>query len=175
MAPIFEPLIIMLLVLLEVALWQWRVAITLRGELLRGVLLGVGGAIIQVTVLSRVVQNIGDITRVSGYAAGVGAGVLLGCLIDRRVSSAHVIVRVFAPVEDEGLVLPLRAAGWPVTATRGEGHEGPVDILMVAIDHRRVASLEQVLTALSPRACWTVERIASSSGLLDGAELRVVG
>ncbi len=160
-----EPAVIMLLVLLEVALWQWRVAITLRGELVRGVLLGVCGAVVQVTVLSRVVQHIGDVARVSGYAADVGIGVLVGCLIDRRVSSSPVVVRVFAPA-DARLAPSLRLAGWPVTATSGHGHTGPVDILMVAIDQRCVAALERDLTELAPAAAWTVERVSSSRGLL---------
>jgi len=34
-----ESFMIMMLVLFEVALWQWRVAITIRGNLLGGVLL----------------------------------------------------------------------------------------------------------------------------------------
>ena len=44
-----EPLVIMALVLFEVALWQWRVAITIRGRLLGGVLLGLVGAVVRVT------------------------------------------------------------------------------------------------------------------------------
>jgi hypothetical protein len=92
---------------------------------------------------------------------------LFGCLIDRRVSESQVVVRVFAPT-DPGLVPSLRTAGWPVTATRGDGHTGPVDILMLAIDRRRTAELERDLASLAPDASWTVERIASSRGLLSG-------
>jgi len=161
-----EPLLIMILVLFEVALWQWRVAITLRGRLLGGALLGLIGAVVQVTAISRVVQDMGDIAKVAGYACGVAIGVLLGCLIDRRVSHRQVSVRVFAP-EDPDLVPALRTNGWPVTSTRGQGHNGQVEVLYVAIDERRTAKLEHELQLLAPDAAWTIERLAASRGLLS--------
>ena len=163
-----ESLVIMMLVLFEVALWQWRVAITVRGNLLGGMLLGLIGAVVQVTAISRVVQDMGNVVKVAGYACGVGIGVLLGCLIDRRLSKAHVSVRVFAPA-DVDLVPALRDRGWPVTATSGIGHQGPVEVLFIAIDQRRTAELEHVLRSLAPKASWTVERISSSRGLLSVA------
>jgi uncharacterized protein YebE (UPF0316 family) len=160
-----EPFVIMALVLCEVALWQWRVAITMRGKVLGGVVLALVGAVIQVTAISRVVQDMGDMAKIVGYACGVGIGVLLGCLIDRRLSVWSVTVRVFAPA-DPLLVPALRAGGWPVTATSGHGHEGPVDVLYVAIDKRLTAELERALRSLAPAACWTIERISASRGLL---------
>ena len=45
----------MALVLVEVALWQWRVAVTGRGPYLRGAALGGIGAVIQITVVLRLV------------------------------------------------------------------------------------------------------------------------
>src|SRR3954453_9170549 len=92
-----EPLLIMTLVLFEVALWQWRVAITLRGSLLGGALLGLIGAVVQVTAISRVVEDMGDVAKVAGYAGGGGTGVLVGCLIDRHFSHRQVSVRCSLP------------------------------------------------------------------------------
>jgi uncharacterized protein YebE (UPF0316 family) len=160
-----DALLIMSLVLFEVALWQWRVAITMRGNLAGGMLLGLVGAVVQVTAISRVVQDMGDVAKVAGYAVGVAIGVLVGCLIDRYLSTWHVSVRVFAPA-DTTLVPRLRERGWPVTATTGLGHQGPVEVLYIAIDQRRVAELESVLRSLAPDASWTIERISSSRGLL---------
>jgi uncharacterized protein YebE (UPF0316 family) len=70
-----------------------------------GVLLALVGAVIQVTVISQVLHDMGDIAKVAGYACGVAIGVLLGCLIDRRLSPGNVSVRVFAPA-------PRRSRSW---------------------------------------------------------------
>jgi uncharacterized protein YebE (UPF0316 family) len=160
-----EAILIMMLVLFEVALWQWRVAITVRGNLAGGVLLGLIGAVVQVTAISRVVDDMGDVAKVAGYAVGVGIGVLVGCLIDRRLSAWNASVRVFAP-GGTTLDCVLRDLGWPVTATSARGHQGPVDVLYIAIDQRRTGELERVLRSLAPDASWTIERISSSRGLL---------
>jgi uncharacterized protein YebE (UPF0316 family) len=160
-----ESFMIMMLVLFEVALWQWRVAITIRGNLLGGVLLGLVGAVVQVTAISWVVRDMGDVTKVAGYAVGVAIGVGVGGLIDRHLSTWDASVRVFAPA-GTALDSALRDRGWPVTATSARGHEGPVEMLYIAVDQRRTAELERVLRSLAPNASWTIERISSSRGLL---------
>ena len=38
--------------------------------------------------------------------------------------------------------------------------------LYVAIDKRHTAELERALCSLAPAACWTIERISASRGLL---------
>ena len=92
--------------------------------------------------------------------------VFVGCLLDVRLSTHEVIVRVFAPTDPE-LVPELRSRGWPVTATSGNGHEGPVEVLYLAIHQRTTARLEDELGALAPKACWTIEKVAASRGLLS--------
>ena len=160
-----QSLIIMVLVLVEVALWQWRVAITVRGNSVGGALLGFVGAVVQVTAIAQVVQDVGDVVRVAAYACGVAIGVFVGCMVDQRLSARKVTVRVFAP-SDPSLAPELRTRGWPLTATRGDGHTGPVEMLYVAIDQQSIARLEGDLRALAPEACWTVEHITASRGLL---------
>ena len=85
-----EPLLIMALVLFEVALWQWRVAITVRGNSFGGALLGFVGALVQVTVIVQVVQDVGDVENIVAYASGVAIGVFVGCLLDVRLSTREV-------------------------------------------------------------------------------------
>ena len=160
-----EPLIIMMLVLLEVAIWQWRIAFTNRSRAVAGALLGIVGAVVQVTAMTKVVQDIGDVPRIAGYACGVGMGVFLGCVLDRRTSTETMMVRVFAPA-DPALVAALRGDGWPVTATSGDGHDGPLDVLYVAVDKRLVPQFVQDLVQRSPQACWIAERVVTSGGML---------
>ena len=57
----------------------------------------------------------------------------------------------------------LRATG---RREAGNGHDGPVDVLYLAIDQRTTARLEHELHTLAPSACWTIERVAASRGLL---------
>src|SRR5215218_4884766 len=149
-----KSLTIMGLVLVEVALWQWRVALTGRGQFLRGAVLGGFGAVIQITVVVRLVGDVGGVMSIAGYAGGVALGVAAGGLLDRRATPQMVKVQVITPSHHD-LPQHLRAMGWPTTAFLANGH-----------DERHLAELESFVDGVAPDAGWIVERIVSGRGLL---------
>ena len=159
-----KPVIVMGLVLIEVALWQWRVAVTGRGQFLRGAVLGGVGAVIQITVIVRLVGDLGSVTSVAGYALGVAFGVAAGGVLDRRATPQMVKVQVITPVRHR-LPEGLRASGWPTTAFVAAGHAEELDVVNIAIDERRLPELEAVVDGFAPDASWIVERIVSGRGL----------
>ncbi len=160
-----KPLMIMGLVLVEVALWQWRVAVTGRGQFLRGAVLGGVGAIIQITVVVRLVGDLGGGWSIAGYAAGVALGVAAGGLLDRRATPQMLKVQVIVS-SHHGLPDVLRAKGWPTTAFVANGHDQELDVVNIAIDERHLSELEALVDELAPEAGWIVERIVSGRGLL---------
>jgi uncharacterized protein YebE (UPF0316 family) len=160
-----KSLMIMGLVLIEVALWQWRVAVTGRGQFLRGAVLGGFGAVIQITVVVRLVGDVGGVMSIAGYAGGVALGVAAGGLLDRRATPQMVKVQVITP-SHHGLPHHLRAMGWPTTAFLANGHDETLDVVNIAIDERHLAELESFVDGLAPDAGWIVERIVSGRGLL---------
>jgi uncharacterized protein YebE (UPF0316 family) len=160
-----KPLMIMGLVLIEVALWQWRVAVTGRGQFLRGAVLGGVGAVIQITVVVRLVGDLGGAMSIAGYAGGVALGVAAGGVLDRRATPQMLKVQVITPSR-HGLPLELRAKGWPTTAFVAHGHDQQLDVVNIAIDERHLPELEAVVDELAPDAGWIIERIVSGRGLL---------
>ena len=160
-----KSLMIMGLVLIEVALWQWRVAVTGRGQFLRGAVLGGFGAVIQITVVVRLVGDVGGVMSIAGYAGGVALGVAAGGLLDRGATPQMVKVQVITPSHHD-LPQQLRAKGWPTTAFLANGHDEALDVVNIAIDERHLAELESFVDGLAPEAGWIVERIVSGRGLL---------
>src|SRR5690348_218483 len=94
MDDILRPLLITTLVLAEVGLWQWRVLIAARGNRCVAVLLGAGGAVLQITAISQVVSTVDDPVSIAAYAVGVGGGVLLGLVAGDRLTPGSVAVTV---------------------------------------------------------------------------------
>jgi uncharacterized protein YebE (UPF0316 family) len=160
-----KPLVMMGLVLIEVALWQWRVAVTGRGQFLRGAVLGGVGAVIQITVVVRLVGDVGGITSIAGYAGGVALGVAAGGALDRRATPQMLKVQVIAPSQ-HGLPQLLRAKGWPTTAFVANGHDQELDVVNIAIDERHLPELEALVDRLATDAGWIVERIVSGRGFM---------
>jgi uncharacterized protein YebE (UPF0316 family) len=159
-----KPFVIMGLVLVEVALWQWRVAVTGRGQYLRGAVLGGVGAVIQITVVIRLVGDVGGAASIVGYAAGVAFGVAVGGMIDRRATPQLLKVQVIAPTRHR-LPRQVRAKGWPVTQFTARGDEEELDVINIAIADRHLPELERIVDDVSPEAVWIVERVVRSRGL----------
>jgi|GEM_PF-2116240 uncharacterized protein YebE (UPF0316 family) len=152
-----RPLVILALVLTEVGLWQWRVLLTGRGA--RGVpaLLGIVGAVLQITAIAQVVAYVRDPLTVAAYALGVGGGTLTGVIVAARFTTDAAGVDVLA--DDPRLERRLRARGWPVTSYQGRSGHGTVHLLRIVVDGRRRAALLDDVTRLAPRASWTVETV----------------
>ena len=155
---------IMGLVLIEVALWQWRVAVTGRNQFLRGALLGGVGAIIQITVVIRLVGDVGSAASIAGYAAGVALGVAAGGFLDRRATPQMLKVQVIAR-RSHGLPDGLRDRGWPTTRLVAQGHVEELDVVHIAIEERLLPDLEEAVDELAPDAGWIIERIVRGRGL----------
>jgi uncharacterized protein YebE (UPF0316 family) len=161
---VMRPFIIMTLVLVEVALWQWRVALTGRGQYLRGAALGGIGAVIQITVVLRLVGDVGGFVCIAGYAAGVALGVAAGSILDRRATPQVLKVQVIAPSRHM-LPAAVRASGWPVTQFEARGDGGDLDVINIAIDDRHLPRLEQLVDSISSDAVWIIERVHRGRGL----------
>ena len=102
--------------------------VTGRGHLLRGALLGGVGAVIQITVVIRLVGDLGSVTSIAGYAAGVAFGVVTGGFLDRRASPQMVKVQVITPSR-HGLPAGLRVRGWPSTRFVAHGDDEELDVV----------------------------------------------
>jgi uncharacterized membrane protein YiaA len=55
-----RPLLIGGLVVTEVAIWQWRMVIAHRGSRVSAMLLGIVGAVLQITAITQVVADVSD-------------------------------------------------------------------------------------------------------------------
>src|SRR6478609_2886914 len=108
-----RPLVIAALVVTEVGLWQWRMVIAARGSRTSAMLLGTGGALLQITAISRVVTNVDDPLSIGAYALGVGIGVLLGLIAGDRLTPGTIGVTIVTP--NPAVPAGLWARGWAAT------------------------------------------------------------
>ena len=70
-----QPVLIAVLVVLEVAVWQVRVALATRGRKQAAAGLGAVNAVMSVVALGQVVTHLDRPANVAGYAIGVALGV----------------------------------------------------------------------------------------------------
>lgn len=162
--PVIQPLFIAVLVVLEVAVWQVRVALSTRGRKRVAAALGAVNAVLSVVAISQVVTNLDRPANVAGYAIGVAVGVHLGVVVDGRFAGDPVEYRVVLPGDGTRLAGELAARGWPVTmhsAQSGHGPGGPATVLSVVAPPGRAAALDRVLEQLAPDGFRTTSRLTS--------------
>ncbi len=167
----FTPLSIGVLVIAEVALWQWRMVIAHRGRRIFAMLLGFVGAVLQITAITQVVTDIRDIFGVLAYAAGVGGGVLLGILAGDRLTPGRLEVKILS-IRSE---LPelLWRCGWPALTYEALGRSGVVIMVQVTIDRREEPRLRADVIRLDKEAHWTATELRNATPV-HGAPKRSV-
>lgn len=149
----YRPLLIAGLVVTEVAIWQWRMVIAHRGSRVSAMLLGIIGAVLQITAITQVVADVSDPAGVIAYAVGVGFGVLLGLVAGERLTPGMIGVTIVTQAPH--LARSLWDRGWPVTAQSGRAENGPVAILSVPVDRRDEARLHRDVQSIAPDAVCT--------------------
>jgi uncharacterized protein YebE (UPF0316 family) len=160
-----QPVIIALLVVVEVAVWQVRVALATRGRKRIAALLGAVNAVISVAALGQVVTHLDRPANIAGYAVGVAVGVYVGVVVDGRYAGDPVEHRVAVPGDGTWLGEALRARGWSVMMQTALGRHGPATVLSVVVESARTADVERDLEQLAPDGFRTSSRLRSAVGV----------
>ena len=165
---IFQPTLIAVLVVIEVAVWQVRVALATRGRKQVAALLGAVNAVLSVAAIGQVVTNLDRPANIAGYALGVAAGVYLGVVVDARFAGDPVAYRITLPGDDTETATGLRSRGWPVTVQSARGPEGSTTVLSLVVPANRAAQVERDLDEIAPDAFHTSIRLRSATRMPFG-------
>jgi uncharacterized protein YebE (UPF0316 family) len=158
------PLVIFLLRSTDQTLSTVRMFVTNQGRRGAAWILGLLQAVLFVSAISGVLGQLTNPWNLMAYAAGFGAGAVLGITIDNALAPGHAFLRVVSQGQGPKLVGALRAAGRGVTELPGKGLAGTVSVLLCAVPRRKVAETQTTLLAIDPNAFVTVEQIR----VLDG-------
>jgi len=158
-----QPVIIAVLVIVEVAVWQVRVAMAARGRKRSAAALGAVNAVLTVVAIGQVVTNLERPENIAGYAVGVAVGVYLGIVLDGRFAGDPVEYRVVLAGDGAGVAEELRAKGWSVTMQPARGPDGPESVLTLAVGANRAAQAERDLELVTPDRFRTSIRLRSAT------------
>jgi uncharacterized protein YebE (UPF0316 family) len=159
---LLTPLTMAGLAIASVGLWTLRVALAARGRRAAAALVAAAEAVVFATAFTRLASELDAPERVGAYALGVAIGTLLGLTLDQRLSNGQSELRVVVPGVRSSLARTLHQAGWPATWHAGEGPEGPVTLLFIAVDDRRLPELIEEVRRISPQSFWTVHRLGDA-------------
>lgn len=158
-------LLIFSLRICDVSIGTVRVIYTIQGHRILAPLLGAVESGIWIFAISRAFKYVDDPISMVAWALGFAAGTALGISVERWIASGAILVRVICRSERRE---PIRAAlleqGFGVTALRGEGREGEVDVIFTVASRKRGEEMLALLRGIDPDAFVTVDAVTMAMG-----------
>ncbi len=141
----------------DVTLGTLRIVFLVRGNRWYAGLLGFFESLIWVLAARQVLTDLDNPAKILGFAAGFGAGTLLGATIERWLALGSKLVRVVSPYDAPAGYAALRDAGFQVTVLNGEGRDGDVRIAFSVVPRRRTGEVLSIVRKHNPEAFVTLE------------------
>lgn len=162
-ADVLIPLGIFLAEMCVVTFSTLRIIFIARGHRNLAPILGFFEVIIWLFAVGQTMQNLSNVGCFLGFAFGFTAGNYLGMVIEKKLAMGKVIVRVFSNRDVGNLMEELRAVNVGYTCVNGEGATGPVRILMIVVQRRRLGELIRLIESRQPKAFYAVDDLQSVS------------
>ncbi|NIA25247.1 MAG: DUF2179 domain-containing protein [Gammaproteobacteria bacterium] len=147
--------------LIDVSIGAVRIVMVVRGERWIAGLLGFFESLTWAIAAGLVFSNLNSPVRLVAFAAGFGAGTILGSTIERKVALGKSVMRVITPFETPEVAPALRDAGYGVTVVNAEGKKGDVRLAFTVIPRRRATEVLSIVRSINPDAFVTIEDIST--------------
>ncbi|MCU0660968.1 MAG: DUF5698 domain-containing protein [Myxococcota bacterium] len=149
--------------IIDVSLGTIRTISIVNGRITLAVLLGFFEVLIWITAISQVMVGVTKSpVLLVAYAGGFASGNGVGILLEQRLAMGTQLLKLFTR-KGEIAADVLRDAGQAVTSVRGEGRDGPVEILHVVTPRRLTRDLIELAQKVDPELFYVIEPVAGWS------------
>ena len=155
--PIWGPIIIFCLRIIDVSLDTMRVLFTVRGK--RGIAgaLGFVQALVWIIAVGNAMKFLGSIGHILGYAGGYAMGTMVGITIERYVAYGLSSLRIVSRHGGVEIAEALRDRGYGATEYAGFGRDGTVEIVTSVVQRAHVPEVLAIIDRYDSEAFVTVE------------------
>ena len=122
-------LIIFGLRIVDVTFATLRIFMVVRGGKFLAMLFGFFQALTYVTTIGWVISDLGNWTKILGYAMGFATGLVIGMVIENRLAIGYTNLQIVSPHRGLETAQGLREQGYAVTEVSAHGKDGAVDVL----------------------------------------------
>jgi uncharacterized protein YebE (UPF0316 family) len=151
------PLVIFLLRIVDVSLATLRMLMVMRGKKFAAPLIGFFEVLVWILAVGNAIRFISSPLHLFGYAAGFATGTLVGLWIEEKMAFGMSTVRIMSRHGGVELAEALRDHGFGVTEFAGQGREGVVEVVYVALKRRDLPTVFREVGIWDPEAFVTVE------------------
>lgn len=108
-------------------------------------------------VISSVVKDLSNFLNLLAYCGGFAVGGYVGMAIEARFVTSYAVATIITSTLNRDIAMALRARGFGVTESLGEGKDGTVNVIRSVILRREVDDFLETVYSVSPDAFVSVE------------------
>jgi uncharacterized protein YebE (UPF0316 family) len=155
------PLMIFAAELCVVTCGTLRIIFISRGDKVLAPMIGFVEVVTWLFAISQVMKNVSDGCCFLAFAAGFTVGNFLGILIEKKLAMGLAQVSIVIPTGRPDLIEELRSRDFGVTSVRGQGSQGPVDVVFTVVKRRQLPQVLHLVEAAG--AFYSVDEVSSVS------------
>jgi uncharacterized protein YebE (UPF0316 family) len=150
-------LLIFVLRVFNVGIGTFRLVIIARGQRLLAAVLGFVESAAFAYTIANVAADLSNLPNFLAYCGGFSVGSYVGMWVESMLIRSFVSVNVFAREGGSAIAAALRAAGFGVTVTQGEGRDGEVTLLRSIMSSRDSGRALNIIREVQDNAFVSVE------------------
>jgi len=155
--PLWGPIVIFLLRIVDVTLDTMRVLFMVRGRRLPAGVLGFLMALVWIVAVGNAMKHLDSIWHILGYAAGYGTGTMVGITIENFVAFGLIQLRIVSKHGGVEIAEGLRDRGYGATEFSGFGRDGAVEIVQSVVQRAHLDEVLAIVDKFDDAAFVTVE------------------
>ncbi len=169
------PLLIFTARILDVTLDTLRIVFISRGNKIVAPILGFFEVLIWLVAITRIMENLDNITTYFAYALGFAVGNYVGLWMEEKLAIGLQLIRVITARDASVLIGNLREKGFGATAVEAEGKEGNVHVIFLIARRQVIHQVISIVNEYNPKAFYSIEDVRSvnlaNDGYLSGANI----
>ena len=155
--PLWGPIVIFLLRIVDVTLDTMRVLFMVRGRRIPAGVLGFLMALVWIIAVGNAMKHLDSIWHILGYAAGYGTGTMVGITIENLVAFGLIQLRIVSKHGGVEIAEGLRERGYGATEFSGFGRDSAVEIVQSVVQRADLDEVLAIVDKFDDTAFVTVE------------------
>lgn len=162
------PLFILIARIIDVSISTIRIIFLGKGFRKMAAILGFIEAVVWITAISQIMQNLNNAIYYLFWGIGFAAGTYIGMLIESKLAMGQVVVRIITRYDATALNEYLFSRNFSVTSTDARGTlADSVKIMFLIIQRNQLPEVIDIIKEYNPNAVYTVEDVRMVSDQLS--------
>jgi uncharacterized protein YebE (UPF0316 family) len=154
--------------IMDVSLDTLRIVFVAKGNKVVAPILGFFEVLIWLIAITRIMQNLDNVTCYIAYAAGFATGNYVGLRIEQKLALGIRMFRIITQKNASSLIESLKENGFGATVIEAEGKDGGVHVIYSIVKRSDNQKIVEIINKFNPQAFYSVEDVIKINENLVG-------